>query len=189
MAREQQSGIDLTETLLRVGVPACIAGEEGQITWINDAARAIFGDVEGAVLGAGMVAPEHIPHAVRQFGRKLNGVAVTEYEIDVLTRDGGRVPARVSSVRIRGGDPERAVFAIALLDRSSVPTSRKELTPRQNEVLQLLAKGASTQQVAAELHLTTETVRNHIRRLLSALDAHSRLEAVAIARLHGLIRE
>jgi DNA-binding NarL/FixJ family response regulator len=43
--------------------------------------------------------------------------------------------------------------------------------------------------VAAELHLTTETVRNHIRRLLAALGAHSRLEAVAVARLHGLIRE
>jgi DNA-binding NarL/FixJ family response regulator len=189
MAIEEQSGIDLTETLLRVGVPACIAARDGRVTWINEAARSVFGDIEGAVFGGGTIAPEHVPHAVRQFGRKLNGVAVTEYEIDVITRDGSRVPARVSSVRIRGDDPERAVFAIALLDRNSSPSEKRELTPRQNEVLQLLAKGASTHQMAAELHLTTETVRNHIRRLLAALGAHSRLEAVAVARLHGLIRE
>jgi DNA-binding NarL/FixJ family response regulator len=116
-------------------------------------------------------------------------VAVTEYEIDVITRDGSRAPAKISSVQIPGGDPDRAVFAIAQLGRMSAPSSETELTPRQSEVLQLLAKGASTRQIAAELHLTTETVRNHIRHLLRALGVHSRLEAVAVARLHGLIRE
>jgi DNA-binding NarL/FixJ family response regulator len=57
------------------------------------------------------------------------------------------------------------------------------LTPRQAEVLDLLERGRSTNQIAAELHLSIETVRNHIRHLLRAVGAHSRLEAVAIA--HG----
>ena len=39
------------------------------------------------------------------------------------------------------------------------------LTPRQVEVLRLLEQGRSTKQIAAELHLSTETVRNHVRRL------------------------
>jgi len=56
------------------------------------------------------------------------------------------------------------------------------LTPRQVEVLRLLEQGRSTKQIAAELHLTIETVRNHIRRLFRALGVHSRLEAVAAAR-------
>jgi DNA-binding NarL/FixJ family response regulator len=56
------------------------------------------------------------------------------------------------------------------------------LTPRQVEVLRLLQQGHSTKQIAAELHLSTETVRNHIRRLLQALGVHTRLEAVAAAR-------
>jgi DNA-binding NarL/FixJ family response regulator len=49
-------------------------------------------------------------------------------------------------------------------------------------VLRLLEQGRSTKQIAAELHLSTETVRNHIRRLFRALGVNSRLEAVAAAR-------
>ena len=60
------------------------------------------------------------------------------------------------------------------------------LTPRQAEVLQLLEDGSSTEQIARALHLSTETVRNHIRHILRALNAHSRLEAVAIGRREHL---
>ena len=56
------------------------------------------------------------------------------------------------------------------------------LTPRQGEVLRLLDHGRSTRQIADELHLSPETVRNHIRGLMKALGVHSRLEAVALAR-------
>jgi DNA-binding NarL/FixJ family response regulator len=56
------------------------------------------------------------------------------------------------------------------------------LTPRQSEILRLLERGKSTDQIAAELHLSKETVRNHIRHMLQALGVHSRLEAVALAR-------
>jgi DNA-binding NarL/FixJ family response regulator len=56
------------------------------------------------------------------------------------------------------------------------------LTPRQAEVLGLLELGRSTRQIAEDLHVSRETVRNHVRHLLSALGVHSRLEAVALAR-------
>jgi len=39
------------------------------------------------------------------------------------------------------------------------------------------------------LHLSTETVRNHIRHVFAALGAHSRLEAVAIAHREGLLSD
>ena len=61
------------------------------------------------------------------------------------------------------------------------------LTRRQMEVLRLLGDGASTDDIAASLHLSRETVRNHIRHLLRALGAHSRLEAVAVAHRTGLL--
>ena len=63
------------------------------------------------------------------------------------------------------------------------PAPHPHLTPRQVEVLRLLEQGRSTKQIAAELHLSTETVRNHVRRLFRALGVHSRLEAVAAARV------
>ena len=61
------------------------------------------------------------------------------------------------------------------------------LTPRQTEVLRLLQKGYSTGQIAQELHLSTETVRNHVRHLLRALGVHTRLEAVAAAQREHLV--
>jgi len=63
-----------------------------------------------------------------------------------------------------------------------VPHPELHLTPRQAEILQLLERGRSTTQIAEELHLSRETVRNHVRHLLHALGASSRLEAVAVAR-------
>ncbi|HEY2218548.1 MAG TPA: LuxR C-terminal-related transcriptional regulator, partial [Gaiellaceae bacterium] len=62
------------------------------------------------------------------------------------------------------------------------PPPLPHLTPRQVEVLHLLERGHSTMQIADELHLSPETVRNHIRRLMRALGAHSRIEAVFLAR-------
>jgi DNA-binding NarL/FixJ family response regulator len=55
------------------------------------------------------------------------------------------------------------------------------LTPREVEVLQLLAVGLSTERIAADLFISVNTVRNHVSKILAKLGAHSKLEAVAIA--------
>jgi PAS domain S-box-containing protein len=61
------------------------------------------------------------------------------------------------------------------------------LTARQIEILRLLDAGVGTDEIAARLHLTRTTVRNHVARLLHRLDAHSRLEALARARGLGIL--
>ena len=61
------------------------------------------------------------------------------------------------------------------------------LTPRQREVLGLLASGKTAGEIGRELYLSQATVRNHIRALLQALGAHSQLEALARAREVGLL--
>jgi len=79
---------------------------------------------------------------------------------------------------------------VVLTGRPRGPMPRApQLTSRQNQVLQLLGEGASTEQIAKVLHLSKETVRNHIRHVLRALGAHSRLEAVATAHRQGLLRD
>jgi DNA-binding NarL/FixJ family response regulator len=55
------------------------------------------------------------------------------------------------------------------------------LTPREWDVLDLLAEGRSTDGIADSLHLATETVRSHIKNILRKLDARSRTEAIAAA--------
>jgi PAS domain S-box-containing protein len=61
------------------------------------------------------------------------------------------------------------------------------LTPRQLDVLHLMAEGVPARKIAKTLWLTEATVRNHIRAVLVELDAHSQLEAVFHARTLGLL--
>lgn len=64
---------------------------------------------------------------------------------------------------------------------------RPGLTPRQGEVLGMLAEGKGVKEIGRELYLSRATVRNHVRSLLQALGAHSQLEALARAREAGLL--
>jgi DNA-binding NarL/FixJ family response regulator len=55
-------------------------------------------------------------------------------------------------------------------------------------VRRLLARGEDTPGIAEQLGIRTPTVRNHMRRLLRKLGAHSRLEAVVMAVRAGLVK-
>ena len=55
-----------------------------------------------------------------------------------------------------------------------------KLTPREDEILRLLARGTDTGGIAAELMISRTTVRNHIQHILHKLGVHSRLEAVSL---------
>ena len=62
-----------------------------------------------------------------------------------------------------------------------------ELTGRELEVLRMLTAGMSTDAMAQQLFVSSHTIRSHVRSLLLKLDAHSKLEAVAIATRAGLV--
>ena len=68
-----------------------------------------------------------------------------------------------------------------------IPTGEAELTKRQGEILRLLAKGATTASIAAELHISRTTVNNHVQQILHKLNAHTRLEAIRRAERTGSI--
>ena len=61
------------------------------------------------------------------------------------------------------------------------------LSPREREVLDLLAQGLTGEQVATRLSLSPETVRTHVRNAMDKLEAHTRVHAVAIALRQGEI--
>ena len=61
------------------------------------------------------------------------------------------------------------------------------LTPREREVLVLLERGEPTRDMAGRLGISVTTVRNHVQGILRKLGAHSRLEAVSLARRKGLL--
>ncbi len=67
-------------------------------------------------------------------------------------------------------------------------TPRIPLTPRETEVLSLLAKGLSNAEIAARIGRTEGTVKVHIKNILQKLDASDRTEAVTTAVRRGFIR-
>lgn len=62
------------------------------------------------------------------------------------------------------------------------------LTPREEQVLALLAEGLSNREIAGRLHLTEGTVRNHVSRIIAKLQANDRTQAVLAALRRGLIK-
>jgi DNA-binding NarL/FixJ family response regulator len=62
------------------------------------------------------------------------------------------------------------------------------LTPREREILVLLAEGLTNKAIAERLSLSVHTVRTHVQTVLAKLGAHSKLEAVAVARKGGLLQ-
>lgn len=67
------------------------------------------------------------------------------------------------------------------------PDRGKSLTRRQQEVLNFLARGFSTQDISEKLSISQNTTRNHIQCILQILQVHSRLEAVTYAFKNNLV--
>ena len=172
------------EILEHVNVPSYVIDAAGVIRWLNPAAEKLVGNVAGRQFTA-VVAPEHTRRARELFARKVVGAAtVTDAGFALVDVDGAQIEVEISSVPLRRGDHVVGVFG-QVTDLVEAPHAHPDLplTPRQAEVLDLLERGRTTRQIAAELHLSIDTVRNHVRHILQAVGAHSRLEAVAIA--HG----
>jgi len=62
---------------------------------------------------------------------------------------------------------------------------RKALTPRQLQLIQLVAKGMTNKEIAETLNLSQFTVKNHLRRVMRQIEAASRSDAVELIRASG----
>jgi DNA-binding CsgD family transcriptional regulator len=100
----------------------------------------------------------------------------------------GPLPLRIEGSRglltVRASDGDSGTILV-LEERcaASAETLRSlGLTRRQSEVLHLLARGSSTQQIATDLFISPQTVRKHVEHIYERLGVHSRAAAVAAAR-------
>jgi len=130
--------------------------------------------VPALVLGPDDVASEAIAAGVRGF----------------LPRAGSAerlaAAARAAAADLIVLDPAFAITVLPARAREAEPIV-EDLTPRELDVLQLLAEGLSNKEIAERLGITDHTVKFHVNTILSKLDAHSRTEAVTRAARLGLI--
>ncbi len=94
---------------------------------------------------------------------------------------------------VEGAMQDATWFTSAILDKLSTIRSGRlsgsrleELTARERETLTLLSEGLSNVEIADELDLAENTVRNYVARIYDKLDVHSRAEAIVWARERGI---
>jgi DNA-binding CsgD family transcriptional regulator len=177
-------------TLEAIGVPAYIVDSHRRIQWQNTASIEFVGDLRGRLDTSVGLDPEDLRRVREAFSRKQNGAGAAALEVSVARRDGTRVRVAVNSVPLKGPDGVMIgsfglVHVIGELEPS--PESAPVLSPRESQTLTLLAAGYSTEQMAEQLGISKETVRNHVKALLRRLGATSRVEAVAKGRRVGLV--
>jgi two-component system, NarL family, response regulator DegU len=74
------------------------------------------------------------------------------------------------------------------LDDAVAPEAERAVTKREEEVLQLIADGCSTSEVAQQLYISQKTVKNHLASIYQKLDARDRTQAVLRAVRMGIVR-
>jgi DNA-binding NarL/FixJ family response regulator len=98
---------------------------------------------------------------------------------------GGVLPQETAPAA-NGSAPGTATAAVVTpVTGAGVPAVR--LSPREQEVLELVAEGYSNGMIASRLHLSENTVKTYVENLLSRLNARNRAEAVASASRQNLI--
>jgi PAS domain S-box-containing protein len=176
-------------------VPASLHDLDGRFVHMNAAAERASGTSNAHLRGRHFT--ELLPQEARenveaQFRRAVDRGEPTDFETAFVDASGQLRGTRAQHLPLRDGDSIVGVVILAFDVRRhpSEPLRLRpdpRLTPRQREVLALIASGLSTGEVAQELTLSPETVRNHLRNAFKELRAHSRVEAIASAQRLGLL--
>jgi PAS domain S-box-containing protein len=190
--RLQEVDMSLVDSLV---VPASLHDVDGRFVYVNAAAERASGRSNAQLLGRHFtepLPPEARDKVAAQFRRAVESGEPTDFETVFIDASGHLRGVRAQQMPLRSGDEIVGVLILAFdvprpLSAPIRPEPEPQLTPRQREILDMIASGLSTSEIAEELTLSTETVRNHVRSVLGALDAHTRLQAIATARRLGLL--
>ena len=190
--------------VVRQGIRALLERE------LDDVEVSTADSPDAAMRDAGGPSPDVVVIDLRRVSGEVQDTITSLQErlgspIVVFTADGGpRMLAEALKAGVKGyvrkdSPPEDLIRAIqaassgefyvdpALSSSLLLEEGERTLTARQREILQMLADGMHTEEVAKQLGLSTETVRTHTKRILAKLQAGTRTQAVAIGIRSGLI--
>jgi DNA-binding NarL/FixJ family response regulator len=103
------------------------------------------------------------------------------------SRAAGEVVDAIRKVAAGGTLITPSAIAALINRRRQTDGQRESLTPREKEVLRLMAEGLSSRDIASKLGISYATVRTHIRSLDAKLGVHSKVQAIVKARELALI--
>ena len=133
-------------------------------------------------------------HAVASNHHELPSVVLAAGGCGVLAPDAAPAARREAVLRARAGelvldDDELQAVMLGLGDPRGAPSARGtlRLTPREREVLQRVAEGCETVEIAVDLGIAPATVQSHVKNVLAKLGVHSKVEAVRLAWRDGLV--
>jgi PAS domain S-box-containing protein len=170
------------------------------VTW-NTRATGLYGWTAEEAVGrsfAELLAPQGEEAAVDQIVASVRAGRAWQGAVRVSRRDGSvftafvrQCPLHDAAGRVVGiigaaldaADPElaRAVRTLAAASSGDGRRSRTVLSPRERQILTLLARGLTGEQIAERLVLSPETIRTHVRNAREKLGASTRVEAVTRA--------
>jgi len=135
--------------------------------------------------------------AIRREDEKALIIILTTYDSDEDVYRGMRAGAKAYLLKdthreellncIRAVYAGKTVVSPGIASKLASRLREEELTPRELEILTLVAQGLSNKLIARALDITEGTVKTHVKNLLEKLDATSRTEALAVAARRGLI--
>jgi PAS domain S-box-containing protein len=174
--------------------PMALLDEDARILDVNRPAMAMTGfpraELVGRVADEFVVEEERADFAHEWQELVLRGDDVAEHEL--ICAGGGRVTVRYKASRRAVGSGARVLFLAthvrqgpkaAVQDAASI----RAFSPREREIVRLVAQGLTTRDIADDLGLAIETVRTHIRNAMGKLGARTRAQLVGKAMAERLI--
>jgi DNA-binding CsgD family transcriptional regulator len=149
-----------------------------------------YDGAEGAMLCVGIfvVGMIALHAALKAFGgQDFNGRDVLLWSLIMVVA--GAILAAYDRIVVGGVLPQEtpATVSAAATPVTSASLPAVRLSPREQEVLELVAEGYSNAMIASRLHLSENTIKTYVENLLSRLNARNRAEAVAAASRQNLI--
>lgn len=140
--------------------------------------------------------PPHMEQLLEDAWKRLMSGGSVSGRYDVEFLDGSRLPIVYCAVANVLPGQHLIVFApadwpaqeLGTIEGNDVAVGASTVSPRERQVLTLIAAGADVRQVADELSISTSTVRTHVRNTYRKLGARNRAHAVALAVKLGLIQ-
>ncbi len=165
--------------------PVALLDAERRIVNLNEAAVSLLGGDRERLVGSSMgdsVLPAERARSTADWQEFLSSGEYAGTR-DLIRPDGSTVQVDFAA-RLVEIDGKRLAIYVAMAreeNESSAPSAAElSLTAREREIVMLIALGRETSEIAAELHVSPETVRSHVRNAMAKLDVHTRAQLVAV---------